>query len=124
MTLFNKNTTFTNCEKSNFDPIEPDKDPQRYSYGEKFTNYLIDSSLYNNQTILINNKDNFVVSITVDLTIARNITLLSSEIKEKKISGGIGLGFFNSISNSLFSQNDTVISENDNNTDIELNILS
>ena len=125
LTFFNKQTKFTsNCELSNFDPIEPNMDPPRYSYDEKFTNYLIDSSLYNNQTILITNKDNFVIPLTVDLTIARNVTCLSSEIKEKKISGVIGLGFFNSISNSFFSPNDTVISENENNTDIELNILS
>ena len=119
LTLFNKETIFENCnELHNFDIIDYYKEKKSDEiYTQYFTNYYINSSLFKNETITVTNKNNINTKLNnVDITIANYVKCYSNEIREKKISGVIGLGFFNAISNSFFSKNDTEI--------YDLNILS
>ena len=97
LTIFNKDTNLTGCGSSKIKPINYKKEDLRDHYHEKFTNYNITSFLYNDY-IVINGSN-----ISTDIAIAISAECLSEEKIEDGISGVIGLGFFNSISNSFFS---------------------
>ena len=97
LTIFNTDTNLTGCGSSKIKPINYIKEDLRDHYHEKFTNYNITSFLYNDY-IVINGSN-----ISTDIAIAISAECLSEEKIEDGISGVIGLGFFNSISNSFFS---------------------
>ena len=114
LTLINDETQIdSSCNKDNFHRVNYHKEKQRDKYSQNFTHYFINGSHYDDQKIKLKNTE----VKNVDLTIAELITCDSKEAKDKKISGLIGLGFFNSISNSFFS-NETQGKGN------KLNILS
>jgi hypothetical protein len=113
LTIFNTRTKlFPGCKIKN-ETIPFEKERLRDQFIEEFTNYNISSSLYSDQTITINGTD-----IVTDIAIAETVTCLSKEGNgiDEKISGVIGLGFFNSISNAFFSNKNLEI--------YSLNILS
>ena len=117
LTLFTNKTELNDiCDVSNFELLNYEEKEQKDSYVQYFTNYAINSTLYKNENITIKNQTNSKIIYGVDFAIARKVNCSSKETKEKKISGVIGFGFFNSISNSYFSGNNSGINE--------LNILS
>ena len=101
LTLFNTKTQTPECDTSMFDKIDYSREVQRGTYLQNFTNFLINSTLYNNETIKING----ITVKNVDLTIANSVECRINESYSYNISGVIGLGFFNAISNSYFSKN-------------------
>jgi hypothetical protein len=112
LTIFNTSTEFgENCNNDTIKTISFNEPRQRDSYEMYFTNYFVNSSIFNGQTIKINNK----IIEGVDITVAHEVKCHNNEDRNQ-ISGIIGLGFFNSISNAYFSNKDLKISE--------LNILS
>ena len=112
LTIFNTSTEFgKNCNNDTIKTISFNEPRQRDSYEMYFTNYFVNSSIFNGQTIKINNK----IIEGVDITVAHEVKCHNNEDRNQ-ISGIIGLGFFNSISNAYFSNKDLKISE--------LNILS
>ena len=133
LTLFNDKTQWKDCNSMNFDKVEYDKDDKndkdlQGNSNLNFTNYNINASIYRNQTISITNKNNIVTKLKdIELTIARNVICYTNKTEGTKIAGIIGLGFFNSISNSFFSRDDTgiydlnILSYYINGDDVELN---
>ena len=90
------------------------------SLGEKivhninFTNYQMTANLYKNAKFTIyGEKDKEIELKNIDIAIAENVVCRNSSNIIENSEGVIGLGFFNTISNSLFSNNS-----------IEQNILS
>ena len=111
LTIFKKNIELIGCDNYNIEPIEYESITSTEEFPEKFTNYYISSYLKSDQKIIINGE-----SITTDITIAKSVTCLSKEGIKEKVNGVIGLGFFNSISNAIFT--------NSSLADYYLNILS
>ena len=112
LTIFNETTEFDpNCNANTIRNLSFNEPRKRDSYEQYFTNYFVNSSIFNGQVIKIQNK----IIEGVDITVANNVKCYKNEDKNQ-ISGIIGLGFFNSISNSYFSNKNLEIHE--------LNILS
>ena len=112
LTIFNTTTEFdSNCNENTIHKISFNQPRKRDSYEQYFTNYFVNSSIFNGQVIKIQNQ----IIEGVDITVANNVKCYKNEDKNQ-ISGIIGLGFFNSISNSYFSNKNLEI--------YELNILS
>ena len=112
LTIFNNKTELINCDNDKIKTIDYQNVSSKEEYHEKFTNFDITSYLNNGQKITINGN----VDITTDIAVALKAKCLSIEGMKEKISGVIGFGFFNSISNAIFT-NSTL-------EDYKLNILS
>ena len=111
LTIFNRSANIINGNKY-IKTIDYYSNKDFYNeYTQIFTNYIIKSRLLDNVKIKINEKDLFV-----RLTIATSVECKPNSDISEDIYGVIGLGFFNSISNSFFEETQT--GEND------LNILS
>ena len=100
LTIFNKYTSKgKECDNLIINNTDFSRDRKRDLYTQNFTNYNINSSLYENITININNTE-----LTVELTFANYLECKSKVEYPKEINGVIGLGFFNSISNAFFER--------------------
>ena len=115
LTIFNNQTELINCNNYYIEKTEYENVTRGEEFQERFTNYNISSYLISNETIIINGN----LSIKTDIAIAHRVKCLSKEEIKEKVNGVIGLGFFNSISNAIFTNNSN--SSWDNYT---LNILS
>ena len=112
LTIFNYSTYYEpSCHASTIKNLTYNESRKRDSYEMNFTNYYVNASIFNDQVIKINNKR----IEGVDITVAHQVNCSKADDKNG-ISGIIGLGFFNSISNSYYS--------NKNLSNHELNILS
>ena len=112
LTIFNGKTQLDNCDNYGIEPTDYQDVSSKEEYHEKFTNFEITSYLNNGQKITINGN----VDITTDIAVALRAKCLSKEGMKEKINGVIGFGFFNSISNAIFT--------NSTHEDYKLNILS
>jgi hypothetical protein len=110
LTIFNVKATLDYCG-DNIEKIDYGDYSSTEEFHERFTNYDILSYFKNDVEITIGD-----LSIKTDIAIAHKGKCLSKEEMKGKINGVIGLGFFNSISNAIFT---------DSNIDVyKLNILS
>ena len=102
LTLFNTSSkTCTNIKNdSNFGNIKGIKKSISII---NFTNYQIHGNLYKESSYKIKNNQRELPNI--DVIIADEIDCQKVSKGTKDVSGVIGLGFFNSVSNSLFSNN-------------------
>ena len=116
LTIFNNETKCIDCKpeiKEHIKPIDRKIVSSAEEVSERFTNWDISCYLYINDPQDITIGD---VTITTDVAIAFKVKYLSTEEMKKNITGVIGLGFFNSISNAIFTSSSLV--------DYQLNILS
>ena len=97
LTLFGLLKEGSNCSNIQTDTFNM-KSEEVGSSDYDFTNYYTTGNLYKHYEIKLNGGENIVNS---DIVIAYRVNCRELT-NEKKISGVIGLGFFNSISNSLF----------------------
>ena len=98
LTLFEVNLNSTNCRNIKFnESFENPKGERGPSSEYNFTNYIINGILYKNSSFKINNYE----IKEVDLILSKNISCRENYTGENNISGVIGLGFFNSISNAI-----------------------
>ena len=126
LTLINTKTLISpECKTENFRRVDYNKGEERDIYSQNFTNYFINGSLYHNETLALKDIENDKEMLVkeVDLIIADLIECKPDQYPESPISGIIGLGFFNSISNSYFEKYNENKSDSSETTK-ELNILS
>ena len=97
LTIFNNKTTLDYCG-DNIEKIDYGDYSSTEEFHERFTNYDILSYFKNDVEIIIGD-----LSIKTDIAIAHKCKCLSKEEMKGKINGVIGLGFFNSISNAIFT---------------------
>ena len=128
LTIFNTESKIPEkeCEGYKIKRIPIEKEKLRDHFIEEFTNYNISSYLYSEQVITVNGTD-----IITDIAIADTVKCLSKDGNgiNEEISGVIGLGFFNSISNAFFvnksleNYNLNILSFNYNEEEDEVELL-
>ena len=117
LTLFN---TTGNCQNINLTNINLDYLGEKIVHNINFTNYQMTASLYKNTSFTIFGEKNERILNGIDIALGNDVNCSNSSNHYKHANGVIGLGFFNTISNILFSNdsdesNDTF---NDNSNDI------
>ena len=121
LTLFNSTEKKTNCTNIKRELFNNMKKKEELISHYDFTDYYTIGSLFKNYEIKIENGG----TVSTDIVIASEVNCRENSPKDtdKEISGVIGLGFFNSISIGLFTNNSNaqnILSYSLNNDQIEL----
>jgi hypothetical protein len=121
LTLFNSTEKNTNCTYIKRELFNNMKKKEELISHYDFTEYYTIGSLFKNYEIKIENGG----TVSTDIVIASEVNCRKNypKDKNKEISGVIGLGFFNSISIGLFTNNSNaqnILSYSLNNDQIEL----
>ena len=105
--LFNKKSILTDCNIANASTINntENTDLRKLSNNTfssyNFTNYEINGYLVTNEEIILGKEK---VPLSLNITIAKQIVCKNPKEGEEKPNGVIGLGFFNTISNTWFEK--------------------
>ena len=105
--LFNQNSELIDCNISNVSTVNNIENTDLNSLTNNafssynFTNYEINGYLVTNEEIILGEEKK---KLSINLTIANQIVCKNPKEGEEKPNGVIGLGFFNSISNTWFNK--------------------